>query len=88
MSQTYDLLKAGSTVTGDTWTMLNNLGSGGGIGQVISNIDGTVVTGDSLIGIIDDKELTGILESNNLTGSVQSNTLIGTVKHDDMKGVI
>jgi len=87
MSDTYELLKAGSTVTGDTWTMLNNLG-GGGIGQVVESIAG-LITVTKLEGIINTELLLkGSLSDNMLSGNTYDTVLEGSVVDTELEGEI
>lgn len=83
----YELLVAGSTVTGDVWTMLNNLKSGNGIGQVVEALEGFVYI-DELEGTVVEEELSGTVVEENLSGEVITIDLQGAVEVDEMEGEV
>ena len=87
MSDAYELLEAGSTVTGDTWTMLNNLG-GGGTGQIIHDMDGVVMAIEELNGTVDTIELSGYIVSDDYIGSITINELVGTIESENVEGEV
>lgn len=87
MSDAYELLKAGSTVTGDTWMMLNNLG-GGGIGQVIHDMDGVVMATEGLDGTVDIVDISGYIVSDDYIGSITINELVGVIEDENVEGEV
>ncbi len=87
MSDAYELLDNGSSIIGDTWEMLNDL-NGGGIGQIIENIDGTVIDKNSIIGYVYMSELGGSVITDNLKGTIDDHDIMGTVEKENMEGSI
>ena len=90
MSDAYTLLEAGSTVTGDTWTMLNNLGGGsGGIGQIVEDLNGTLIDIHTLSGAIESDNILGeVILGDIYEGSLFSDSFMGVITESNLTGSI
>ena len=88
MSDAYELLEAGSTVTGDTWTMLNNLGGGSGVGQVVAELEGTVMDKIEITGVILSNKIIGEITVDNINGAITRNDIIVEIEEDNIRGNI
>ncbi len=75
-------LPAGNTVRNH----ILNPSSGGGVGQVVADLEGTILSGEELTGIISEAELEGYLVEDNFTGSISINELTGTIESEDLEG--
>ncbi len=88
MSDAYELLETSALVIGDTWTMLNNLGTGGGVSQVVSDLEGTVLLSEELSGIVIEEDYTGYLVEEDYTGTISIDELTAAVGSEDLEGTI
>lgn len=89
MSDTWDLLISKSSVpSGDAWTHLSSIFiNNDGIGQVISEIMGTVEDNKIITGSIDINSIIGNVITENIIGSVIEDTTIdGTVETNILEG--
>lgn len=87
----YELIEASSTVTGDVWTMLNNLGSGGGagVGQVVAELEGTVITSEEFTVIIDNNDLNVAIDLDTLECIlVEEEGLEVTIEEIELEGEV
>ncbi len=90
MATAIELLKAGSTLSGTntTWEYLNNLGGGGGTGQILENLKGTVISDNIKKGIVISDNIQGKATTDGLIGVLAVKTLKGTIKETDIKGIV
>jgi len=76
-------LPAGNTVRDH----ILNPSSGGGVGQVVENLEGTVLLSEELTGIVESTEIEGYLVSDDYTGTISINELTGTIESEDLEGI-
>ena len=76
-------LPAGNTVRDH----ILNPSSGGGVGQVVENLEGTVLISEELTGTVESTEIEGYLVSDDYTGTISINELTGTIESEDLEGI-
>jgi len=64
--------------------------SGGGVGQVISNLDGTVITTFNITGNVElEKEISGVvIEEYNIAGIVTEDDISAEIETNNLEGKI
>lgn len=86
MSTVFELLQAGSTVTGSTWYMINNLG--GGSSTVFQYpLLGSIKRHSYSATITKENNLKGQILENKLTGKINNTIIInGVLSENEIKG--
>lgn len=67
---------------------IENPQAGSGSGQIIENIDGTIIEDNNLDGEIIDNNLSGAIEDDILAGIIREDVIIGEFKNEDMEGML
>lgn len=65
---------------------INNPSSGGGVGQVVENLEGTVLTDEEINGVVETNDIEGYIVSDDYVGTISIDELIGTVESEDLEG--
>ncbi len=90
MSSFWDLLVAATPdqIGQNVWVRMNNLGSGGGVGQVIGNLLGSAVTTYNITGQVIIEELGGSVIEEELGGVIQIEDVSATIEDNNLEGKI
>ncbi len=81
------VLQQSTLLTGNTVrNHILNPSLGGGVGQVVSDLEGTVLLNEELSGTIEGTELVGYLVDDDYTGTISINELTGTIESDNLEG--
>lgn len=62
--------------------------SGGGTGQIVSELDGIVMINMEVLGVIDDNELIGAVEEHTVSGMIVHEEIIGQIDERAIEGEV